>query len=74
MLTEKHSYVDLSLFQVMSGLQYAFPKTMKKLAPKQRHLRNLHASCEARIEAYLADRPHPLQHRRHLPTYPELED
>src|SRR5688572_28298567 len=38
----KHSYVDLSLFQVMAGLRYAFPVAMKRLARKTRRLTALH--------------------------------
>jgi glutathione S-transferase len=50
------TYVDLSLFQVMSGLTYAFPKAMKKLAPKFSRLRALadHVAARPRIAAYLA--------------------
>ena len=29
----RHSYVDLSLFQLMSGLGYAFPRAMRRLSP-----------------------------------------
>lgn len=32
------SYVDLSLFQMLEGLRYAFPGTMKRLEPKHRKL------------------------------------
>lgn len=28
----EHSYVDLSLFQLVSGLEYAFPNTMRRLS------------------------------------------
>jgi glutathione S-transferase len=34
----KFSYVNLSLFQMMEGLDYAFPRTMKKMARKIPHL------------------------------------
>jgi len=48
------SYVDLSLFQVMSGLEYAFPKCMAK--QKLPLLRDLAKRIAARpnIAAYLA--------------------
>ena len=36
-----HSYVDLSLFQIMSGLHYAFPHAMRKLRRKLPHLHSL---------------------------------
>ncbi len=31
---ERRSYVDLSLFQVVAGLTYAFPNAMRRLAPE----------------------------------------
>ena len=51
-----HSYVDLSLFQVMAGLAYAFPRAMGRL---QSALPRLHALSERvaarpNIAAYLA--------------------
>jgi glutathione S-transferase len=36
------SYVDLSLFQMVEGLRYAFPATMKRLEPKYRRLVGIH--------------------------------
>ncbi len=55
MLMDRHTYVDLSLFQIMSGLQYAFPKTMTKLAPSFRGLIRLQKRIaeRPRIAAYL---------------------
>lgn len=49
------SYVDLSMFQLISGLRYAFPKTMAKLEPEWPGLVALHAMVAARpnIAAYL---------------------
>lgn len=52
----RHSYVDLSLFQLVGGLHYAFPRAMAKLQPQ---LPNLHALVRRiaerpRIAAYLA--------------------
>ncbi|NYE58938.1 glutathione S-transferase [Duganella sp. 1224] len=49
------SYVDLSLFQLLDGLMYAFPKTMAKLAPSYPRLHALHAKVAQRpnIAAYL---------------------
>ena len=51
-----HSYVDLSLFQIMSGLDYAFPRAMKKMQRKIPHLKALteRVSERPRIAAYLA--------------------
>ncbi|CAN5334018.1 glutathione S-transferase [soil metagenome] len=50
------TYVDLSLFQVLAGMRYAFPKTMKALAPHYPLLTALHqrVSERPRIAAYLA--------------------
>ncbi len=75
-LTERHTYVDLSLFQVMSGLEYAFPRTMKRMAPKLRNLTKLKARIEARpnIAAYLAsDRRIAFNTDGIFRHYPELE-
>ena len=51
-----HSYVDLSLFQLMRGLDYAYPKAMAALAKDLPRLRTLEARIAARpnIAAYLA--------------------
>jgi glutathione S-transferase len=51
-----HSYVDLSLFQLMSGLDYAFPKAMKRLNRRMPLLRDLQKRVADRpsISAYLA--------------------
>ena len=50
------TYVDLSLFQLIEGLRYAFPKTMNKLAPSYPALTALHEQVAARpnIAAYVA--------------------
>jgi glutathione S-transferase len=50
------SYVDLSLFQLVAGLRYAFPNAMKRLAPTIPGLCALHARNAARpnLAAYLA--------------------
>ena len=50
------TYADLSLFQVVAGLQYAFPNAMARLAPRHRHVMALHARVAARprIAVYLA--------------------
>jgi len=52
------SYVDLSLFQIVAGLRYAFPKAMRRLAPGHPRLLALHdlVAAEPRIAAYLASR------------------
>jgi glutathione S-transferase len=49
------SYVDLSLFQIVEGLRYAFPKRMKRFERKIPGLIALHdrAAKRPRIAAYL---------------------
>ena len=50
------SYVDLSLFQIVEGLRYAFPKRMKRFEKKVPLLVTLHDRVARRphIKAYLA--------------------
>jgi len=52
----RHSYVDLSLFQLLRGLEYAYPVAMRKLAPRLPRLHALADRVEARpnVAAYLA--------------------
>jgi glutathione S-transferase len=49
-------YVDLSLFQIVEGLRYAFPKRMKRFERKVPRLVALHdrVAARPRIAAYLA--------------------
>ena len=55
-----HSYVDLSLFQLVRGLDYAYPKAMQALAPKIPQLRTLETRIAERpnIAAYLTSERH----------------
>jgi glutathione S-transferase len=50
------SYVDLSIFQIIAGLRYAFPKRMKRFEKKVSGLVALHdrVAQRPRIKAYLA--------------------
>jgi glutathione S-transferase len=50
------SYVDLSLFQIVEGLRYAFPKRMKRYERKVPHVVALHERVRRRprIAAYMA--------------------
>ena len=50
------TYVDLSLFQIVEGLRYAFPKRMKAFEREIPGLVDLHDRVAARpnIKAYLA--------------------
>lgn len=70
----EHSYVDLSLFQIMCGLEYAFPKAMAK--QKVPLLRDLQKRVAARpnIAAYLAsERRIPFNTSGIFRHYPELD-
>jgi glutathione S-transferase len=50
------TYADLSLFQVVAGMQYAFPNAMARIARQTPKVSALHARVAARprIAAYLA--------------------
>jgi glutathione S-transferase len=52
----KLTYVDLSMFQIIAGLSYAFPRAMAHAARKHRKLFALHSRVQERprIRAYLA--------------------
>jgi len=70
------SYVDLSMFQVLVGLQYAFPRTMKALRRKCRRLNALaeRVSSRPRLAAYLAsERRLPFNEQDVFRHYPEFE-
>jgi len=58
MAGSKLSYADLSVFQLIDGLRYAFPKSMKKLEPDCPGLVGLHGRVAGRpnIAAYLASK------------------
>lgn len=70
------SYVDLSMFQVLAGLRYAFPKAMKKVSPEVPRLITLGARVaeRPRIAAYLASpRRLPFNQQGIFRHYPELD-
>jgi len=56
MVGARLSYVDLSMFQIVEGLRYAFPRAMTALAPAYPLLLDLHGRVSQRpnIRAYLA--------------------
>jgi glutathione S-transferase len=58
LLGRRLSYVDLSLFQIVEGLRYAFPKRMKRFEKKVPGVIALHGRVAARprIAAYLASK------------------
>ena len=70
------SYADLSLFQVMAGLDYAFPRTMRRVKDKYPRVLALHAAVakRPRIAGYLAsDRRIPFNEQGIFRHYPELD-
>jgi glutathione S-transferase len=70
------TYVDLSIFQIMSGLQYAFPRTMARLASRYPKLVALaeRVATRPRIAAYLASpRRIPFNEQGIFRHYPELD-
>jgi len=76
-LGKKVCYVDFSLFQMIEGLRYAFPRTMAKLEPGSPRLTNLHDRIMARprIAAYLSSpRRLPFNQQGIFRHYPELEE
>ena len=76
LLGERVSYADLSLFQVIEGLRYAFPNAMKKVEQEHPELTGLRDRVAARpkISAYLASpRRIPFNQDGIFRRYPELD-
>ncbi len=76
-LGKRISYVDLSLFQMIEGLRYAFPRTMAKLEPQHPPILALHDRVMARprIAAYLSSpRRLPFNQQGIFRHYPELQE
>jgi glutathione S-transferase len=70
------SYVDLSMFQMIAGLRYGFPRAMAKLEPKYPRLVTLHdqVSTRSRLAAYLSSpRRLPFNLQGIFRYYPELD-
>ena len=70
------TYADLSLFQVVAGLHYAFPRLSKRLAKKHPRIVALHDRVAARpnIKAYLSsDRRIPFNEEGIFRHYKELD-
>jgi glutathione S-transferase len=70
------SYADLSLFQMVAGLRYAFPKAMKRMERTHRRVVALHdrVAERPRIRAYLdSDRRIPFNESGIFRRYPELD-
>jgi glutathione S-transferase len=71
------SYPDLSLFQVVTGLRYAFPRTMTRLEPKYPRVAALHDAVAGRprIAGYLAsNRRITFNQEGIFRHYPELDE
>ena len=71
------TYVDLSIFQLLEGLRFSFPRTMARVAPSYAGLAALHERVAARpnIAAYLqSPRRMPFNDRGIFRHYPELEE
>ncbi len=70
------SYVDLSMFQLMAGLRYAFPRSMSRRNRYYPRLNALHdkVMANANVSAYLAsERRIPFNEDGIFRCYPELE-
>jgi glutathione S-transferase len=71
------TYPDLSLFQIVAGLCYAFPRAMARLEPKHRRVAAVHdmVAARPRIAAYLASNRR-IQFNQHgiFRHYSELDD
>ena len=70
------TYADLSLFQVIEGLRYAFPRAMKRIEADIPRLVALHDSVAGlpKLKAYLASpRRIPFNEQGIFRRYPELD-
>ncbi len=76
-LGRQFSYVDLSLFQLVEGLRYAFPKTMTRIErkiPRVVAVRD-RVAARPRIKAYLASKRRlPFNEMGIFRHYPELDE
>lgn len=69
------SYVHLSLFQMIEGLRYAFPRAMQRLEPEALTALHERVSKRRRLAAYLASpRRIPFNRMGIFRHYPELDD
>ncbi|HEX4341158.1 MAG TPA: glutathione S-transferase family protein [Polyangiaceae bacterium] len=76
MVGDDVSYVDLSMFQILAGLEYAFPRALAAFAPKVPLLRALatRVAGRERLAAYLASaRRIPFNEDGIFRRYPELD-
>jgi glutathione S-transferase len=76
LLGARRSYPDLSLFQIVAGLRYAFPRAMAKLEKRHPRIVALHDAVAARprIAAYLeSERRIPFNQQGIFRHYPALD-
>ena len=76
MVGARLSYVDLSIFQVMAGLRYAFPRAMARLEPGIGGLSSVHdrVAQGPNIASYLASKRRlPFSEEGIFRHYPELD-
>ena len=70
------SYADLSMFQIVEGMRYAFPKLSKRLGKKHPRLTDLavHVAARPRIAGYLkSERRIPFNEMGIFRAYDELD-
>jgi glutathione S-transferase len=70
------TYADLSLFQIVEGLRYAFPRAAKRELAKAPRVESLHdrVAARPRIRTYLAsERRIPFNEEGIFRRYPELD-
>jgi glutathione S-transferase len=76
MIGDKTTYVDLSIFQLVEGLHYAFPRATKKFSKQYPHVQALHDAVLERpnIAAYVdSERRIPFNESGIFRHYPELD-
>lgn len=76
-LDDRFSYVHLSLFQMIEGLRYAFPRAMRRRERRYPRLMRIHerAAARPRLAAYLAsERRIPFNPQGIFRRYPELDE
>ena len=76
-LDDKFSYVHLSLFQMIEGLRYAFPKAMRKQERRYPRLTRIRdrVAARPRLAAYLSsERRIPFNQHGIFRRYPELDE
>jgi glutathione S-transferase len=76
LLGKKICYVDLSLFQMIEGLRYAFPRAMARLEPQHARSIALHdrVAARPRLAEYLSsERRIPFNQEGIFRHYPELD-